>query len=92
MGRTVGELETSMSSSEYSHWLAFYQLYPFGPERDNLHAAIIAATVANVHRGKQQTPFTPDSFMLKTGDDRPNKGFDELVAFLNANAVEKNNG
>lgn len=89
MGRTVGELEATMTSSEYRHWMAFYQLYPFGPERDNLHAAIIASTVANVHRGRNQQPVKPDDFMLKTHDDRPNKGFDELVAFLSANAVEK---
>lgn len=89
MGRTVGELEQSMSSSEYSHWLAFYQLYPFGPERDNLHAAIVASTIANSNRTRNQKPFKPDDFMLKTHDERPERGFDELVAFLSANAVEK---
>ena len=41
-----------MSSREFAEWLAFAGLEPLGDARGDLQAAIIAATVANMLRGK----------------------------------------
>ncbi len=78
-----------MSSAEFMQWIAYYSLEPFGATRDNLHSAMIASTIANVHRGKGKKAIPPKDFMLKTELDKPKASFDEFYAFLSAHAVEK---
>jgi len=51
-----------MSSEELTEWMAFHQDNPFGLWRQDLHAGIIAATIANVY-AKKGHRFTPDDFM-----------------------------
>lgn len=41
-----------MSAREFDLWAAFHQQYPIGQERADLHAGIVASTVANFS-GKQ---------------------------------------
>lgn len=65
LGSTVEELQNRMSSSEFSEWLAYYCINPFGPERGDLNAGIIAATVANANRSKNSQAYTPKDFMPK---------------------------
>ena len=60
----MGELLARISSRELSEWAAFAQLEPFGEEREDLRAAIVAATVANTARDpKKQRAFVPSDFM-----------------------------
>lgn len=70
--------------------MEYYALEPFGAERDNLHAALIASTIANVHRGKNQKAFKAEDFMLSSkrpkSKDESTKAF---IDFLFANSVEK---
>ena len=49
-------------------WMAYAALEPFGEERADLRAGIVAATLANVHRGEKQKAFKPSDFMPKFGD------------------------
>ena len=35
-----------MDAHEFAQWKAYYQLEPFGADRDNLHAGIIAASLS----------------------------------------------
>lgn len=51
-----------MGSNEFTRWMAFYSIQPFGVRRDNLHSAIIASTIANCHIKKR---FTTSDFMIK---------------------------
>lgn len=53
-----------MSERELHEWAAYYSLEPFGVDRDNAHAAIVAATIANAHRSKRQQPFGVQDFMI----------------------------
>lgn len=50
-----------MGSDELTFWVAFHQLCPFGPERGDLQAAIVAAATASAW-GAKVTPadFMPD--------------------------------
>ena len=50
-------------SREYAEWRALYELDPWGEERADLRAGIIASTIANVNRGKSQKVFSPGDFM-----------------------------
>ena len=65
LGTPVGEMLARMTSRELTEWMAFYQLEPFGPERGDLQAGIVASVVANANRDskKQKKPFTPQDFM-----------------------------
>jgi len=61
----VQELLESMSSEELSMWMAYEVIEPFGETRADIRAGIIASTIANVNRGKSQTAFSPEDFMVK---------------------------
>ncbi len=78
-----------MPSSIFSEYMEYYAMSPFGSQRDNVHAGLIAATIANVNRNKSQQPFSADDFMLK---QRPGKTQDthaELFSVLSRYAVKK---
>lgn len=59
----MAELQRRISAAEYYEWAAFAQLEPFGEERADLRAAIVACTVANAFRGKNQKAAQPADFM-----------------------------
>jgi len=52
-----------MSSRELTEWMAFYQIEPFGDRRQDIQAAIIAQTIANVHRRQGTPPYRLSDFM-----------------------------
>lgn len=46
LGRTVAELENTLSAAEYQHWLAMYELDPWGDQRADMRMAkLIVATL-----------------------------------------------
>lgn len=59
-----------MPSRLLTEWMVFYEAEPFGERRADLRAGIVAATVANANRGKNQRPFGAEDFMPKLGDER----------------------
>lgn len=63
LGMTVQELLERVSSRELTEWMAFYQLEPWGTEIWDFRAGLIAAAVANAHRGRKTRPFRPTDFM-----------------------------
>jgi hypothetical protein len=63
---TVAELLQRISSRELSEWMAYYRLEPFGDERGDLQAGIVASAVYNVYRDPRKTdPFEPRDFLLE---------------------------
>lgn len=54
-----------ISARELAEWEAYYRLEPFGEERADLRAGIIAATEANAHRDakKHRKAYEPGDFM-----------------------------
>lgn len=62
---TVRELLARMDSRELSEWAAYYGMSPWGPERADLRAGVVAATVANCLSDKGS--FKPSDFMPKYG-------------------------
>lgn len=59
-----------MSSREFAEWMAFYKMEPFGEERADLRAAIVACTIANVNRAKGKRAFKVDDFMPRFEERR----------------------
>ena len=86
----VGQLLASISSRELTEWQAFYQLEPFGEERDDLRAGIVASTVANTARDPKQhrEPFLPRDFMPRFGDEvEEEEEVDQEALWAKVNAV-----
>jgi hypothetical protein len=56
----------SISSHELTEWQALEKLEGplYGTRREDLRAGVIAATVANVFRGKQDRALSPEDFVL----------------------------
>lgn len=54
---------SEISSEQYAEWMAYSTLEPWGQDRDDLRAGIVAATIANANRGKNQKPYKPSDFM-----------------------------
>ena len=54
-----------MSSKEFTEWLAYYRLEPFGAEADDHRMAHLMALIANVNRDpkRRKTPWTPEDFL-----------------------------
>lgn len=50
--------------------MAYHSRSPIGPERADLRAALIAQTMANAWRGKNQRAYKLDDFVLKFGGVR----------------------
>ena len=59
-----------VTSRQLSEWGEYSKLEPFGEERADLRSAIIAATMANLWRGKGKPAKTED-FMPKFGVEQP---------------------
>lgn len=84
LGRTLGELRQSMSISELRLWMAFDRISPIGDERNDYHAAQIAAAAINSQRTKD--PLTISSQLLRWNkEDEPEEAEEDtsgLEAFL----------
>lgn len=59
MGRTVADLQRQMSSREFSEWIAFSRVEPFGPAREDLRSGIHIAMTYNANRRKGQRALQP---------------------------------
>lgn len=70
-----------MSAQEYDDWWAYYQVEPFGEERGDLRAGIIASTLANIHRDPKRRPegYKPLDFMPYADRTSPAKALRERM-------------
>ncbi len=74
-----------MSSREFTEWLAYARLEPFGPEAEDQRMAQLMALIANVNRDprRRTTPWTPDDFLRRRGP-RPEPDQDSLRPRIDA--------
>lgn len=74
-----------MSSREFSEWMAFFGLEPFGFEAEFLGHAQTAATIANVNRGKGKAMKVQD-FMPKEQETQTPEQMIQFAAMFTAAA------
>jgi hypothetical protein len=83
----VRELLQSASAQELTDWAAYERLT--GPldlgHRADVHAGIIAATVANVMRARGSRRFTPEDFVPPWGGRREQTWQEQLAAVVAIN-------
>jgi len=60
---TVPEMLDRMGSDEFAKWIAYSQICPFGEDRADVRCAIIAKTIADVNRAKEEAPYKLEPFM-----------------------------
>lgn len=75
----MAELERDLGAAEYDGWVRYYAEEPWGAYRDNLHAALIADTVARAHGGKKSKL---SDYILKPATVRRNEELAEGLARL----------
>lgn len=85
----VGQLLASISSRELTEWQAFFRLEPFGEERADLRAGIIASTMANTARDPKQRPrpFEPREFMPQFDDEPVDDEMEQAALWARVNEV-----
>lgn len=76
LGCTVGELRDRISSRELTHWIAYYQLSPFGPRQDDYRSGAVAATLANQWLKKGASARQPWHFFPSLKPVRPRSDLD----------------
>jgi hypothetical protein len=81
-----------MPSSELSEWMAFYEMEPFGPTRDNIHSAMICSLLHSAFRGKRQEPMSVSDFMLKDVQEQKESDTAQFMTGLRSLAKRKGNG
>lgn len=87
---TVRELLARIDSLELAEWMAFYGLSPFGDERQDLQAGIVACTIANANSSKGKA-FQPIDFMPYAEDNNKEQTSNEMKALLNTMAGQDGN-
>jgi len=103
LGATVGELQSRMGSHEFSEWLAFYQIQPFGQIKDDYRSGMICATIGNLFIEKGKKGVAPGDFFdldpwqaQSSREVAPNKisdkVSDETLAFLEAIGAVREGG
>lgn len=90
LGMSVAEAQSRISSAEFAEWIAFSRLEPYGPERADLRAGIVAATVANVHRDPKSKPFAPSAFMPEFDRQVRRQSIEEMKAALGMTGAGSN--
>lgn len=78
-------LLAELTSRQVAEWLAYAQVEPWGEDRADLRAGIVAATVANAFRRQDSRAFTPQDFMPDFAEDEdPDAASARLMAALKA--------
>ena len=86
---TVRELLARIDSLELAEWMAYYTLDPWGTQRDDLQAGIIASTIANANSGKGRA-FQPIDFMPYAEGNKA-QTTDDMKSLLNSMAGQHGN-
>jgi hypothetical protein len=70
----------------------YYNEEPWGPWRDNVHAAQICALLANIHRKKGAATVTYEDFMLIDPRIRQQRRRSGVISFFRAMAKRGRDG
>ena len=78
LGRTVEELSSSMSWSEYMEWQEYYNKEPFHQDRQEIQMAVLTKMVSSQYGGKSKVA----DFIItgKTDTSEPSLSIEEMSA------------
>jgi hypothetical protein len=78
---SIARMRSTLSQREFMRWRKYWEFEPWGPWRDNMHAALIARSVLQPHV-KKGSKISLDDFMLMLPDLRRQKDQKEASARL----------
>ena len=87
MPQTV--IEQTVSARDLDEMLRYYAKDPWGSRRDNIHAGLIASTIANAFRGKGGKAMTYQDFMLIDRKEHAQKQTAKTLSWFKAVAKKK---
>ena len=64
LGRTVQELENTLSGRELTEWMIYDSINPIGEIRGDIRNACLMALLANINRDPKYPPFKADDFLI----------------------------
>lgn len=70
MGCGFGEARARVDTHEFIEWIAFNEIDPWTPDRDDARSGIIAATVANAAPFRKGRGYKATDFMPNFGKNR----------------------
>lgn len=79
-----------MSGREFKGWLAYYELEPFGAERDNWHMARVASILANAYRRPNSPPIKMSEFFYVDAETARKRSDEQTLSWLMQSSIEKN--
>lgn len=79
----------AMSSLQFTYWIEYYRMEPFGPLRDNIHTGIIASQIFNSNRGRSTPAVSPNDFILKNKRQKQESSVSAFIEFLNTAATDE---
>ena len=79
-----------MPASDYQMLLDFFSRHPFGPDRDNIHAAMQCAILTNIHRKKGTQPVKPKEFMIRDPEVVKQENLQALLGSFRQKGKPKN--
>lgn len=62
---SVRQAQAEIDSAEFTEWLAYYSLEPFGTQMDDLRHGVATATLANINRDSKvrKKPYVATDFI-----------------------------
>lgn len=70
-----------MSSAEFSEWMEFYNLEPFGRNAEFEGHALVTSAIVNRSLGKDEKPTSPADFMPKEPEPPQPQSVNQMKQF-----------
>jgi hypothetical protein len=71
LGMSVKRCQQEVDSAEFTDWIAYYGIEPFGERFADIRAGTIASVVANANLSKDSKPFSPLDFVPWAKEPEP---------------------
>lgn len=71
LGMSVKRCQQEIDSDEFANWLAWYRIDPFGEQRSDLRAGIIASATLAPYRKPGSKAAKPEDFMPFRPERKP---------------------
>jgi hypothetical protein len=76
LGLSNKRAQEELSPDEFNSWCAYYQIQPFGEQRQDFRFGMMLSMMANIHRQKGGKSYRPFDFMPWA--DRPQMTSDQM--------------
>lgn len=87
LGMSKRRAQAEITSEEFTEWIAYSLLEPFGERQADFRSGILAMVMANAHRGRGTAPFKATDFMPDYAHHAASANPEQVKASLRAISV-----